>query len=291
MKKLLYVLPHCSTGGMPQYVLKQIQGFKDRFDIYVLEVSFAGPDFVVQREAIGNLVRFSSLYGKTEKLEDVIKYFKPNIIHFQELPETFLPDDIIADIYNDASIFTLVTTHSSLTKPADFRFRPDRIVTVNRWQTQQLEPVGCSMSMWEYPIESKISRGKYHMKTLMDFDFKRPAILNVGLFTPGKNQGELFEVARKNPDNDYHFIGNQAPNFRDYWEPLMKNKPDNCIVWGERTDVDMFYQAADEFYFTSKFELNPLVVKEALSWRLPVKMYKLPTYLDDYDNNPLVTYL
>ena len=129
------------------------------------------------------------------------------------------------------------------------------------------------------------------MKTLMDFDFKRPAILNVGLFTPGKNQGELFEIARKNPDNDYHFIGNQAPNFRDYWEPLMKNKPDNCIIWGERTDVDMFYQAADEFYFTSKFELNPLVIKEALSWRLPVKMYKLPTYLDDYDNNPLVTYL
>ena len=43
--------------------------------------------------------------------------------------------------------------------------------------------------------------------------------------------------------NKFHFIGNQAPNFKNYWEPLMYNKPNNCIVWGERDDVYKFYQA------------------------------------------------
>jgi len=45
------------------------------------------------------------------------------------------------------------------------------------------------------------------------------------------------------------------------------------------------------FYFSSKLELNPLSVKEALSYKLPSIFRKLYTYLDTYDNNPLVTYI
>jgi hypothetical protein len=71
----------------------------------------------------------------------------------------------------------------------------------------------------------------------------------------------------------------------------MKDKPDNCIVWGERNDVDKFYAAADMFYFSSKLELNPLSVKEALSYRLPSIFRKLHTYLNTYDGNQLVTYI
>jgi hypothetical protein len=80
-------------------------------------------------------------------------------------------------------------------------------------------------------------------------------------------------------------------NYEDYWGPLMKNVPSNCVVWGERDDVDKFYQAADMFYFSSTLELNPLSVKEALSYKLPCIFRKLHTYLDTYDNNPLVTYI
>jgi glycosyltransferase involved in cell wall biosynthesis len=71
----------------------------------------------------------------------------------------------------------------------------------------------------------------------------------------------------------------------------MENKPDNCIIWGERDDVYKFIQAADLFFFSSKLELNPLVIKEALSYKLPIFMRKLNTYLDYYDNNFLVTYI
>jgi hypothetical protein len=45
------------------------------------------------------------------------------------------------------------------------------------------------------------------------------------------------------------------------------------------------------FYFSSKLELNPLSIKEALSYKLPSIFRKLHTYLDTYDNNPLVTYI
>jgi hypothetical protein len=71
----------------------------------------------------------------------------------------------------------------------------------------------------------------------------------------------------------------------------MEFKPDNCVIWGERDDVDTFYSACDMFYFSSKLELNPLSIKEALSYQLPSIFRKLHTYLDTYDNNSLVTYI
>jgi glycosyltransferase involved in cell wall biosynthesis len=115
----------------------------------------------------------------------------------------------------------------------------------------------------------------------------------VGLFTEGKNQGELIEYARSLEEFpiDFHFVGNQAGNFKYYWEPLMSDLPKNCKVWGERSDVDLFYQASDLFVFPSNFELNPLCVKEALSWKNKVLMKKLETYESTYDNNYLVSYL
>ena len=37
-KKLLYICPHLSTGGQPQYAYKQIKHFIKEFDIEVVEV-------------------------------------------------------------------------------------------------------------------------------------------------------------------------------------------------------------------------------------------------------------
>ena len=71
----------------------------------------------------------------------------------------------------------------------------------------------------------------------------------------------------------------------------MANKPDSCIVWGEREDTDKFYQACDLFYFSSNLELFPLVIKESISYKLPILMKRLHTYLDVYDNNELIHYI
>jgi len=89
----------------------------------------------------------------------------------------------------------------------------------------------------------------------------------------------------------FYFLGNQAPNFAEYWKPLMATRPANCIILGERGDVDKFYSAMDALLFTSTSELAPLVVKEALAWNMPVYMRNLPIYMGEYDNEPLVTFI
>jgi len=36
MKKLLFIAPHLSTGGLPQYLTKKIELLKDEFDVYLV---------------------------------------------------------------------------------------------------------------------------------------------------------------------------------------------------------------------------------------------------------------
>lgn len=294
--RILYLLPHCSTGGMPQYVVRQVQDFLEGNEIFVLEVDFYGEQYVVQRNRLQAMCTFDSLYGNQALLQSKIEQINPEVIHCQELPEKFLDQPNLEYLYKqDRTWFVVVTSHSSLTYGQSFDRYPDKLVAVNNWQKNlfltQLPTVPCDI--WEFPIESKevTPEQKIQKKLELGMDINRKHILNVGLFTPGKNQGELFEIARVNPQNTYHFVGNQAPNFENYWGPLMQNKPANCVVWGEKDDVDLFYQACDEFYFPSTFELNPICIKEALSYGLPCKIRKFPTYGNDYDNNPLVTYI
>ena len=47
----------------------------------------------------------------------------------------------------------------------------------------------------------------------------------------------------------------------------------------------------DLFLFPSNYELNPIVLKEALGWQMPVLMKNLETYCGMYDNNENVYYL
>ena len=56
----------------------------------------------------------------------------------------------------------------------------------------------------------------------------------------------------------------------------METKPDNCVVWGERNDVDTFIQACDVHLFSSILELNPLSIKESLEYEKPTMIFNLP---------------
>jgi hypothetical protein len=76
----------------------------------------------------------------------------------------------------------------------------------------------------------------------------------------------------------------------------MEKKPINVYIWGERKDVDNFYKAVDLFLFTSKGtvsdkETMPLVIREALSWRLPTLIYNLPVYMNYWDQFKTIEYL
>ena len=295
-KKLLYVAPHLSTGGQPQYLYKQIKSFINDFDIEVVEINNSGGDaFVVQKNRIKDLVSVHTLGSDKSEILDVIQKVKPDIIHFHEVPQYDLATNILDKIFTkDRNYFIIVTTHGSLTNPNEIAYHPDKYILVSEWSKKRFEDanLGIDLDVWEYPIEDYEFNKEEAQKELgLDPTYKH--VLNVGLFAPGKNQKEIFGIARQLEKYKikFHFVGNQAMNFESYWQPLLQYTPDNCVVWGERTDVDKFYAACDMFYFASTIELNPLSVKEALSFKMPSLFRKLHTYLDTYDNNPLVTYI
>jgi len=293
-KKLLYVAPHLSTGGQPQYLYKQVKEFIKDFDIEVVEINNSGGNvFAVQKNRIKALVPVHTLGDDKSEIISIIDRIKPDIIHFHEIPQFDLDTFILDKIFKkERKYFIVATTHGSLTNPSEIVYHADKYILVSEWSKQRFEDIGIALDIWEYPIEEyKFDKEAAQKELGLDPTWKH--VLNVGLFAPGKNQAEIFSIATQLEKYKikFHFVGNQAANFEHYWSPLMKHKPENCIVWGERNDVDIFYAACDMFYFSSVLELNPLSVKEALSYKLPSIFRKLHTYLDTYDNNPLVTYI
>jgi glycosyltransferase involved in cell wall biosynthesis len=291
--KILYVAPHLSTGGMPQYLYEQAKHFAKDFQIEVVDVTNSGGDsFVVQKSKIAELFPVHTLSDKTDLLK-IISQFNPDIIHYQEIPEDFLPENVLDVLFaEDSTYFNVVTTHSSYTNPDRIKYHADRYVFVSEWSLRRFEHLGIESEIWDYPIiEHVVDKKAAQEQLMLDPEWKH--VLHVGLFTPGKNQAELIEIARQLQDERimFHFVGNQAGNFKEYWEPLMEDLPLNCYVWGERHDVHNFYSAMDVFYFPSKFELSPIAIKEALGHGLPCMFRRLHTYLDMYDGNPQVTYI
>jgi glycosyltransferase involved in cell wall biosynthesis/predicted O-methyltransferase YrrM len=298
MNKLLFVTPHLSTGGLPQYLVKKIESFKNEYEIWCIEYSNISDDFVVQKNKIKKLLTNKLITLGDNKFEIInhIKNISPDVIHFEEVPESFVNDNILNIIYDDSRNYNIVvTTHSSTTNPEQLRYLADKFILVSEWsreifQNHFNDEIPCDI--WEYPIDY-VEYDKEIFRKKLGFDPEYKHVLNVGLFTPGKNQGELIELAREFDKNDYkvkfHFVGNQADNFQDYWKPFMNNLPQNCVIHGEKENVLDYYKASDVFYFTSNFELNPLSIKEALGFGLKVYAKKIHTYKNTYDG--LVDYI
>lgn len=294
-KKVLFISPHLSTGGLPQYLYKKIELIKDEFKVYVVEYENISDAYVVQKNKIRSIIspnQFYTLGQNKHKLIDIITSVNPDIIHMEEIPEMFMDPAVAEKIYlkQNRKYIIIETTHDSSFDINQKRFLPDKFSFVSPYSVKQFESLGIPSELIEYPIDYKERPDREKALKELGLDPSYKHILNVGLFTPRKNQAELFEFAQKMEGYkiQFHFIGNQAENFRSYWEPIMKNKPDNCKVWGERSDVDKFYAACDMMYFASRGtendkETNPLVIREAIAWRLPLFMYNLEVYLGIYN--------
>jgi len=302
MEKLLYVAPHLSTGGLPQYLTKKIELLKNNFEIYLAEWSdCTGGVLVVTRNKIVKLVdkdKFFTLGDNKQELINIINQVKPDIIHLEEIPEFFMDFNIANQIYTQDRTYKIVeTSHDSSYDITQKKFFPDKFMFVSQWQINQYKDIDIPKVLVEYPIEyiDRPDRQEALQKLGLDPDKKH--ILHIGLFTPRKNQAEFFAYAKALPQHEFHCVGNQADNFKHYWEPLMNDKPDNLTWWNERTDVDAFYQAMDLFLFTSRGTNNdketmPLVIREAVSYQIPILIHNLPVYLnywDDYNVNYLDT--
>jgi glycosyltransferase involved in cell wall biosynthesis/GR25 family glycosyltransferase involved in LPS biosynthesis len=290
MKKIVIVTPHLSTGGLPQYLLKKIEVFKNQYNIYCIEwENITGGKFVVQRNKISDLLgdKLITLHQDKNIILDHINEIKPDIIHFEEIPETFINDYILSKIYSgDRKYIILSTTHSMYTRFDKYKYLADKFILVSKWSQKQFnnQIADIPSDIWEYPIVEKVY-DKIYAKKELGWDSSYVNIIHVGLFTPGKNQSYIIALAKLLLDYKikFHFIGNQAENFRDYWEPLMNDLPSNCVWHGEQSDIEKYYKAADLFYFPSKYELNPLSIKEALSFNIPIFLTRLETYEDTYD--------
>jgi len=305
MKKLLSITPHLSTGGQPQVLVKRVELVKDDLDIYVVEFNNYSNDFVIQKNRLKKLLKpdhFFTLGDNKSEILDIINKVQPDFVHFEEIPELFNIDfNLAKQIYKkDRKYKIFETTHSSDYNVDDKIFFPDKFLFVSQYNCFKFNKFGIPTEVIEYPVEKKKrdpKRKEEAMKKIgLDPNFKH--VVNVGLFTPRKNQAHAFEIARllKDCPVKFHFIGNQADNFQDYWRPLLKIKPKNCILWNERDDVDDFLDACDLFLFTSRGfrwnkELNPLVIKEALEHQLPQFIFPLDVYNRKYDTEDTVHYL
>jgi FkbM family methyltransferase len=301
MKKILYISPHLSTGGLPQFLLKKIEILDGLSEIYLIEYSnITGGKFVVQRNRIRENLgeNFFSLSEDKNEILDIIQRINPDVIHLEEMPEFFMDDNIADIIYStDRNYKVFETSHDSSFDPLLKRYLPDKFLFVSSFQKERFSSLGIPSEVIEYPIEyMEMKSDRRKICNLLGVDPLKKHILHVGLFTPRKNQKEFFDFARSLPEYDFHCVGNQADNFQTYWEPLMQNKPDNLTVWGERSDVDLFYQFCDLFLFTSKGdshdkETMPLVIRESISWDIPTFIYDLPVYKSYFDSYPTIKYL
>jgi autotransporter strand-loop-strand O-heptosyltransferase len=282
-------MTHGSTGGMPEFVLKRIQAIKENtegFELYAIEHNYHGDVYVVQRNKIKSLLgdKFYSMFENKMDIMNIINDIQPDIVHIDDVSER-LDRDLITTLYNNNRNYRIIETpHDVMYNPDDKIFFPDLYLFCSVYHEDTYENHSSQYYTIQYPIENKMAPEKKHDAKLdLGFDLFKKNVINVGLFTPGKNQKEGFEIARKNPDINFHFIGNTAENFRSYWEPLMEDVPANIKIWGEREDIDKFMIAADIFMFNSINECSPIVLRQAASYGLPIIARNLPTYAGMYD--------
>lgn len=300
--KILFLTPHLSTGGCPQYLLKKIKELKDEHDVYCVEYAdITGGKLVVQRTQIKDILkeRLITLGDNKDEFMTHLNSINPDILHLEELPEYFCDDNLSKQIYSKDRKYKIIeTSHDSSFDTSKKRFFPDRFIFVSEYQKQLFSEINIPADIVEYPIEYKEKNNRDLSLRKLGLDPDKLHFLNIGLFTPRKNQSEVIQYAKNLLDENvqFHFIGNQADNFKWYWEPLMKEFPSNCKWWGERTDVDNFYNAMDFFLFSSKGtttdkETNPLVVRESIGWNISTLMYNLPVYLGMYNKYKNIVWL
>lgn len=302
--RILIICPHLSTGGQPQVALKRVEALVNtNHEVFLIEYREIAWSYVVQRNKIKELLgdKFISL-GWIDKeegrdhFEEIVKNINPDLIHMEEIPEKFifgLRQEHSDWLYRkDRSYKIVETTHTMTFDTNQKKYFPDKFLFVSNYSQKEYSKFNIPSSVVEYPIE-KLQKNQGQSIKKLNLNSEYFHILNVGLFTRDKNQGYLFDLADKLQEYKihFHFVGNQAENFQDYWEPLMNKQLDNCFIYGERDDVDTFYQAADLLIHPSILELNPLAIKEATSYNLPVFLKDLPTYDNMYDSYRNVKYL
>ena len=306
-KRIVYLAPHLSTGGMPQFVLSRLRALQDQneYEVHLVEYNQYSHAYVVQRNQIVEMLgdKFHSIgyldaldeKQRGDALAQILTEIEPAIIHIDECPEAFdgfnkVSYGLLDWLYSPDRPWRIVETCHNIwfDAKANKKWHPDAYAFCSpHHPDNQFKGNPGFKSVIEHPIinNKPTTVQKAAAKAQLEMDPDKVHILNVGLWTPGKNQAEGVNIAKilnkLFPDKyQFHFVGNQAVNFQEYWGPIMEDVPANVKVWGERHDTEIFYQAADAFMFNSTWECNPLAVREAIGYGLITFSRNLPQYLD-----------
>ena len=299
---LLVITPHLSTGGCPQYLLEYLKYNRFQYtNIKVIEFSNFSNEYIVQKNKIKSLIGSENVIClgdfwvsdeqfKNDKLKllDIISSYKPDVIWFNEFPECFEyklpPKELMVQIYDkDRSYKIIETTHNN---SFDFNYKiylPDEFMFCSELHIEKSKNLNIKNTVWEIPIGNNIRPDRRSVLESLGLDPSYLHVLNVGIINQNKNQKYIFELAEelKFYKVKFHFIGNTC-FLNDCGIPVDHLKQDNCIMWGERSDVDVFMSCMDLFLFPSHKELNPLSVKEALSWNMDVVCKNCDNYTYKY---------
>ena len=293
---IIYVTPHLSTGGMPEYLRGKVELLYKEHNVWVVEKTFE-PAYKSIRDKIENLIgdRLVTLGDNHGKLLKLINEIKPDVVHFEELSDYHFKEELLNQIYSPNREYLIFDTlHDSSIDYTEKRFIPDKMLVVSPWQVKNFMPLGIPIEI----LEHEIPAGERNRNGLISLglDPSRKHVLQVGLFSRRKNQSETIELARLLPEVDFHFVGNQTENYSDYWKPLFENLPANCRIWGERSDVDTFYSCMDCVIFPSRGEYgdretNPLVIRESIAWGIPLFLRDRDFYMGMYSESSSVRFM
>ena len=96
--KIIYVTPHLSTGGMPEYLRRKVEILKDEHDVWVVEKHFEQAYRTI-RDKIEHMLgdRLITIGDRHHLLLDIIETVKPDVVHFEELSDySRLPTESMA---------------------------------------------------------------------------------------------------------------------------------------------------------------------------------------------------
>jgi len=285
---------------MPEYLKNKIEKIKDDAEVWVFEKN-REYTYNTVRKRIENLIGDDRIVTWGKRPEDIlIKSIidqRPDVLHFEEPCESFLTNGLLDQIFTvDRRYKIFETLHDSSVRPEEKIYLPDKFIVVSPWQVKQLQFLNVPIEVVEHQLPKGRKRDYEGSRKKLGFNPNKKHVVQVGIFTPRKNQRETVSYAKLLPDVQFHFVGTVADNFSWYWEPILKDLPDNCIIWREREDVDLFYQAADLVIFPSislfnDKETSPLVIKEAISWNSPLLLRNLPVYVDMYQESENIIFM
>jgi hypothetical protein len=221
--RVLFLVPHLSTGGMPQFLLKRIQALQKYTDIevFVFEFTQIATWYTVQRNQIINALPKDNFYScgyfadwkeeNTNKQQNLINYlYEKNIdiVHLEELPEKWptygdstFNIELQKELYNKKRPWKTVETLHSIDHDINTKvLNPDGYAfVINHHIKKTFKDKLENKSLIEYPIDYSIISNKSKQQILLEQGWRSIGeyhIVNVGLWTPGKNQKYAIDIAK-----------------------------------------------------------------------------------------------